>query len=60
VLKNAFGMFLWCGENDCCRRTVAKPVTLAQAIQSRLGEMNRDSLGSFFCAKGCPGDQLDF
>ena len=40
-------MLFWCGENDCCRRTVAKPVILAQASQSRLGEMNRDSPGSF-------------
>jgi len=54
-----FGMLFWCGENDCCRRTVVKPVILAQASQSRLGEMNRDSPGSF-CAKGRPGDQLNF
>ncbi|QCD87809.1 hypothetical protein DEO72_LG3g2349 [Vigna unguiculata] len=30
------------------RRTVARPVTLAQASQSRLGEMNRDSPRTIF------------
>ncbi|QCD79115.1 hypothetical protein DEO72_LG1g2754 [Vigna unguiculata] len=44
---------------DCYRRTVARPVNLAQASQSRLGEMNRE-LAQDFCAKGHPGDQLGF
>ncbi|QCD99549.1 hypothetical protein DEO72_LG7g832 [Vigna unguiculata] len=41
------GMLFWCGEYDYCRRTVAKPVTLVQPSQSRLGKMNRDSPGTF-------------
>jgi len=46
-------------KHDCYRRTVARPVNLAQASQSRLGEMNME-LAQDFCAKGCPGDQLGF
>jgi len=38
---------------------VARPVNLAQASQSRLGEMNRE-LAQDFCVKGRPGDQLGF
>ena len=40
-------------------KPVARPVNLAQASQSRLGEMNRE-LAQDFCAKGRPGDQLSF
>ncbi|QCD89692.1 hypothetical protein DEO72_LG4g638 [Vigna unguiculata] len=39
--------------------TVAIPVNLAQASQSRLGETNRDSPKPV-CAKGRPGDPLKF
>ena len=39
--------------------TVAIPVNLAQASQSRLGETNRDSPKPV-CAKGHPGDPLKF
>jgi len=39
--------------------TVARPVNLAQAGQSRLGETNRDSPKPV-CAKGRPGDPLKF
>jgi len=42
--------FLWThdelvsfGVGDCCRNTVARPANLAQASQSRLGEIDRDS-----------------
>jgi len=38
---------------------VARPVNLAQASQSRLGEMNR-GLAHKICAKGRPGDLLYF
>jgi len=38
---------------------MAIPVNLAQASQSRLGEMNRE-LAHDFCATSRPGDQLDF
>jgi len=37
--------------------TVARPVNLAQASQSRLGETNRD-LPKPVCAKGRPSDPL--
>ncbi|QCE11190.1 hypothetical protein DEO72_LG10g2423 [Vigna unguiculata] len=40
-------------------KTVARPVNLAQASQSRLGETNRDSLKPV-CAKGRPGNPLRF
>jgi len=33
----------WAGMDHCCRKTVTRPVNLAQASQSRLGETNRDS-----------------
>jgi len=38
---------------------VARPVNLAQASQSHLGETNIE-LAKDFCTKGRPGDQLDF
>jgi len=38
---------------------VVRPVNLAQASQSRLGETNRDSPKPV-CAKGRPGDPLKF
>ncbi|QCD90156.1 hypothetical protein DEO72_LG4g1110 [Vigna unguiculata] len=38
---------------------VARPVNLAQASQSRLGETNRDSPKPV-CARGRPGDPLKF
>ncbi|QCE15183.1 hypothetical protein DEO72_LG11g2192 [Vigna unguiculata] len=41
------------------RKTVARPANLAQASQSRLGEMDRDSPKPFY-VKGHPGDQLIF
>jgi len=31
------------GVGDCCRKIVARPANLAQASQSRLGEIDRDS-----------------
>ena len=46
-------------KHGCYRRTVARHVNLAQASQSRLGEMNRE-LAQDFCKKGRPGDQLGF
>ena len=49
----------WIGVGDCCRKTVARPANLAQASQSRLGEMDRDSPKPFY-VKGHPGDQLIF
>jgi len=36
------------GVGDCCRKIVARPANLAQASQSRLGEMDRDSPKPFF------------
>jgi len=39
--------------------TVARPVNLAQASQSRLGETNRDS-PKLVCARGRSGDSLKF
>ncbi|QCE06950.1 hypothetical protein DEO72_LG9g1964 [Vigna unguiculata] len=39
--------------------TVARPVNLAQASQSRLGETNRDSPKPV-CARGHSGDPLKF
>jgi len=54
-----FGVLFWIRGYDCCKRIVARLVNLAQASQSRLGDMNRDS-PSTFCAKGRPGDQLGF
>jgi len=56
---NCHVLSFWVRTGDCYRRTVVKPVNLAQASQSRLGEMNRE-LAQDFCAKGRPGDQLDF
>ncbi|QCD87373.1 hypothetical protein DEO72_LG3g1907 [Vigna unguiculata] len=38
-------------------KTVARPANLAQASQSRLGEMNRDSPKPYY-ARGRPGDPL--
>jgi len=52
-------VLFWTSGYDCSRKTVARPVNLARASQSRLGEMNRE-LAQDFCAKGRPGDQLDF
>jgi len=49
----------WAGVGNCCRKTVARPANLAQASQSRLGEMNRDSPKPV-CTKGRPGDPLNF
>jgi len=43
----------------CYRRTVARPVNLAQASQSCLGEINRE-LAQDFRAEGRPGDQFGF
>jgi len=39
--------------------TVARPINLAQASQSHLGETNRDSPKPV-CARGRPGDPLKF
>ena len=50
---------VWFGVGDCCRKTVARPANLAQASQSRLGEINRDSPKPFY-ARGRPGDPLNF
>jgi len=36
---------------------VARPTNLAQASQSRLGVMNRDSPKPYY-VRGCPGDPL--
>jgi len=33
----------WTGVRDCCRKTVVRPTNLAQASQSRLGDMDKDS-----------------
>jgi len=52
-------MLCWFGVGGCCRKIVARPDNLAQASQSRLGEMNRDSPKPFY-AKGHSGDQLNF
>ncbi|QCD88932.1 hypothetical protein DEO72_LG3g3484 [Vigna unguiculata] len=49
----------WVRTGDSYRRRVARPINLAQASRSRLGEMNRE-LAQDFCAKGRPSDQLDF
>jgi len=38
---------------------VARPDNLVQASQSHLGETNKDSPKPF-CAKGRPGDSLNF
>ncbi|QCD92859.1 hypothetical protein DEO72_LG5g928 [Vigna unguiculata] len=46
-------------ETSTTGETVAIPVNLAQASQSRLGETNRDSPKPV-CAKGRPGDPLKF
>ncbi|QCE00780.1 hypothetical protein DEO72_LG7g2070 [Vigna unguiculata] len=42
-MKLLYEFVMWAGVRDCCRKTVARPANLAQASQSRLGEMNRDS-----------------
>jgi len=42
-----FGVLFGFGECYCYRRTVARPVNLAQASQSRLGEISRDSPKTF-------------
>jgi len=52
-------MLDWVSVSGCYRRTVARPDNLAQASQSRLGGTNRDS-SKPFCAKGRPGDLLNF
>ncbi|QCD99323.1 hypothetical protein DEO72_LG7g604 [Vigna unguiculata] len=36
-------MLVWTGVCNCCRKTVVRPDNLAQASQSRLGEMDRGS-----------------
>jgi len=36
-------MLFWTGVCGCCRKTVARPDNLAQASQSRLDEMGKDS-----------------
>jgi len=50
---------VWVKNLAAAGETVARPVKLAQASQTRLGEMNRE-LAQSCCAKGRPGDQLDF
>ena len=45
------------GARDCCRKTVARPANLAQASQSRLGEMSRGSPKPYY-ARGRLGDPL--
>jgi len=52
-------VLVWFGVGDCCRKTVARPANLAQASQSRLGEIDKDSPKPY-CAKGRPGDSLNF
>ena len=52
-------MFGWFENMVVPDEPVTRPVNLAQASQSRLGEMNRE-LAQSFCAKGRLGDQLDF
>ena len=42
-LKLLYEYVVWVGARNCCRKPVARLVNLAQAGQSRLGEMNRDS-----------------
>jgi len=44
---------------DVAGETVARPVNLAQASQSRLGETNRDS-PKLVCTRGRSGDPLKF
>jgi len=51
-------VLFWTGVGGCCRKTVARPDNLAQASQSRLGEMDRDSprrdgqgLAQTFCTR---------
>jgi len=36
-------VLFWTGVGGCCRKIVARPDNLAQASQSRLSEMDRDS-----------------
>jgi len=36
-------MLVWTGVGNCCRKTVARSDNLAQASQSRLGEIGRGS-----------------
>jgi len=36
-------LLFWTGVGGCCRKTMARPDNLAQASQSRLGEIERDS-----------------
>ncbi|QCD85755.1 hypothetical protein DEO72_LG3g275 [Vigna unguiculata] len=43
-------VLFWTSGYDCYRKTVARPVNLARASQSRLGKMNRE-LAQDFCAK---------
>jgi len=45
------------GVGDYCRKTMARPANLAQASQSPLGEMDKDSPKPYY-AKGRPSDQL--
>jgi len=42
-LKLLYESVAWAGARDCCRKTMTRPANLAQAGQSRLSEMNRDS-----------------
>jgi len=59
VICECMSVLFWTGVGDCCRKTMARPDNLAQASQSRLGEMDRDLPRPFY-AKGRSGDQLSF
>jgi len=50
---------VWLGVGDCCRKTVARPANFAQASQSRLSEIDRDSPKPFY-VRGRPGSPLNF
>jgi len=45
---------------DLLQETVARPVNLAQAGQSRLGEMNRDSPKPYYASRRPGGPLMNF
>ena len=51
---------VWDGGCVCYRKTVARPVNLAQASQSRLGKMNKDSPRTLFARKVAQATNLAF